>query len=354
MSLLDRAKRPPVSAPESRGGLWLRLAAAVAGWVALYALNEALWPVLLGDWLGIDLTSRAGDAVAFLLYDTSKIMLLLVGLIFMIGMVRSTLSLERVRGFLTGRGLFTGLVLAALLGAVTPFCSCSSIPLFIGFVAAGIPLSITLTFLIASPLINEVAVVMLGGTFGWHITAVYVAAGLGLAIAAGLVLSRVDLDRWVEPFVFNTPVAALQASGARPTLRARVDAARAETRDIVAKVWLYVLVGVGIGAAIHGWVPAEFFARYAGSDNPLAVVLATVAGIPMYANAAGVIPLAEALWVKGAALGTVMAFMMSVVALSLPSLIMLRRVLKTPLLGLFTAIVAAGIVAVGVLLNLVG
>lgn len=354
MSLLDRPVPSPASAGRGDGRLWLGLAGAAAAWAALYALNERLWPVLIGDWLGVDVASRAGDAVAFFFYDTAKIMLLLVGLIFAVGMLRTTLSPERVRGFLTGRGLVAGLVLAALLGAVTPFCSCSSIPLFIGFVAAGIPLSITLTFLIASPLINEVAVVMLGGTFGWDVTAVYVGAGLGLAVAAGLVLSRFDLDRWVEPFVFSTPVAALQSGEGRPTLRARVDAARAETRDIVAKVWLYVLVGVGIGAVIHGWVPAEFFARYAGSDNPFAVVLAAVAGIPMYANAAGVIPLAEALWAKGAALGTVMAFMMSVVALSLPALIMLRRVLKPPLLALFTGIVATGIVAVGLLLNLIG
>jgi len=353
VSISDRRSAPQAPANDS-GRLWLGLAGAAALWAGLYALNERLWPVLLGDWLAVDLTGRAGDAMAFFLYDTAKIMLLLVGLIFAVGMLRTTLSPERVRAFLTGRGLATGLAMAALLGAVTPFCSCSSIPLFIGFVAAGIPLSITLTFLIASPLINEVAVVMLGGTFGWGVTAVYVAAGLTLAVAAGFVLSRVDLDRWVEPFVFAAPVAALQAGESRPTLQARVDAARAETRDIVAKVWPYVLVGVGLGALIHGWVPAEFFARYAGSDNPFAVVVATLAGVPMYANAAGVIPLAEALWAKGAALGTVVAFMMSVVALSLPSLILLRRVLKMPLLALFTAIVSGGIVAVGLLLNLVG
>jgi uncharacterized membrane protein YraQ (UPF0718 family) len=333
--------------------VWLGLLGAGSAWAVLYALNERLWPVLLGDVLGLDMTSRAGESLAFFFYDTVKIMLLLVGLIFVVGMLRTTLSPERVRDVLAGRGLLAGLVLAALLGAVTPFCSCSSIPLFIGFVAAGVPLSITLSFLIASPLINEVAVVMLGGTFGWGVTAVYVGAGLALAIAAGWTFSRFDLDRWVEPFVFSTPVAALSAEGGSPTLAARVDAARTETRDIVAKVWPYVLVGVGLGAIIHGWVPADFFARYAGADNPLSVLVATLAGIPLYANAAGVIPLAEALWAKGVALGTVMAFMMSVVALSIPSLVMLRRVLRTPLLVLFTAIITVGIVAVGLLLNLV-
>jgi uncharacterized protein len=348
MSLLTR---PPM--PASARRVWLGLVAAGSAWAALYALNERLWPVLIVDVLGLDTAGRAGESLAFFFYDTVKIMLLLVGLIFVVGMLRTTLSPERVRDVLAGRGLMAGLVLAALLGAVTPFCSCSSIPLFIGFVAAGVPLSITLSFLIASPLINEVAVVMLGGTFGWGVTAIYVGAGLALAIAAGWTFSRFDLDRWVEPFVFSTPVAALNAEGGSPTLAARVDAARAETRDIVAKVWPYVLVGVGIGALIHGWVPADFFARYAGSDNPLSVLVATLAGIPLYANAAGVIPLAEALWAKGVALGTVMAFMMSVVALSIPSLVMLRRVLRTPLLVLFTAIITVGIVAVGLLLNLV-
>ncbi len=349
MSLLDRTS---AEARRASGDVWVGLAAATGAWVLLYTLNERLWPVLLGDLLGVDLTSRVGDSLAFFLYDTVKILLLLVGLIFVVGLLRTTISPERVRSFLTGRGLVTGLVLAAVLGAVTPFCSCSSIPLFIGFVAAGVPLSITLTFLIASPLINEVAVVMLGGTFGWTLTALYVVAGLALAITAGAVLSRFDLDRWVEPFVFSTPVAALGAEDASPTMVDRVSAARAETVDIVGKVWPYVVVGVGVGAVIHGWVPADFFARYAGPDNPLAVPLATVAGIPLYANAAGVIPLAEALWAKGVALGTVMSFMMSVVALSIPSLVMLRRVLRMPLLALFTTLIAIGIIAIGLLLNL--
>ena len=350
MSVIHRPPAPDRAGPAR---LWLGLLGAAAAWAVLYAVNERVWSVLLGDWLGLDQSDRFGESLAFFLYDTVKIMLLLVGLIFVVGMLRTTLSPERVRDALAGRGLLPGLVLAALLGAVTPFCSCSSIPLFIGFVAAGVPLSITLSFLIASPLINEVAVVMLGGTFGWGVTAVYVAAGLVLAVVAGWVLSRFDLDRWVEPFVFRTPVASLAAEGGSPTLADRVQAARAETREIVGKVWPYVLAGVAIGAVIHGWVPADFFARYAGSDNPVGVLVATAAGIPMYANAAGVIPLAEALWEKGVALGTVMAFMMSVVALSIPSLVMLRRVLRPPLLALFTAIVTVGIIAVGLLLNLV-
>jgi uncharacterized membrane protein YraQ (UPF0718 family) len=345
--------RPPAPGRTGDARLWLGLVAAASLWGLLYWLNERLWPVLLSDVLGLELAGRWVEGLAFFLYDTAKIMLLLVGLVFVVGMLRTALSPERVRDVLAGRGLLVGLVLAALLGAVTPFCSCSSIPLFIGFVAAGVPLSITLTFLIASPLVNEVAVVMLGGTFGWRVTAIYVAAGLTLAILAGWLLSRVDLDRWVEPFVFSTPVAALSAEGGSPTLAARIEAARSETGEIVGKVWPYVLVGVGLGAVIHGWVPADFFARYTGSENPLSVLVATLAGVPLYANAAGVIPLAEALWAKGVALGTVMAFMMSVVALSVPSLVMLRRVLRMPLLTLFTALITVGIIAVGLLLNLV-
>ena len=327
------------------------LLAAAALWAGLFAVNERAWPVVLGDWIGLDLADRVVDAVAFFAYDVVKILLLLVGMIFVIGLLRTTLRPERVRAFLDGKPLWLALGMAAVLGAVTPFCSCSSIPLFIGFVAAGVPLGVTFAFLIASPLVNEVAVVMLADMFGWQITGAYVGAGLGLAIAAGWVFSRLHLDRWVEDFVFTAPVAALGADGYRPTLAERVTVAREETREIVGRVWKWVLLGVAVGAAVHGWVPTEFFATYAGPDNPLAVVVATVVGIPLYSNAAGVIPIAEALWAKGMATGTVMAFMMSTVALSIPELVLLKRVLKAPLLGLFFGTVAVGIMIVGFLFN---
>jgi uncharacterized membrane protein YraQ (UPF0718 family) len=274
-------------------------------------------------------------------------------MIFVIGMLRTTLRPERVRDFLEGKPLWLALGMAAVLGAVTPFCSCSSIPLFIGFVAAGVPLGVTFAFLIASPLVNEVAVVMLGDMFGWQITGAYVAGGMLLAVGAGWFFSRLDLDRYVEGFVFDAPVARLGAAGRRPTLAERVEVAREETREIVGRVWRWVVVGVGIGAAVHGWVPTEFFARYAGPDNPLAVVLATAAGIPLYANAAGVVPIAEALWTKGMATGTVMAFMMATVALSIPELVLLRRVLKPRLLALFFGTVAVGIMIIGFTVNAV-
>jgi uncharacterized membrane protein YraQ (UPF0718 family) len=329
------------------------LVAAGAAWVALYAVNERVWDVVFADLLAVDLDERLWSSLHFFFYDTAKIMLLLIGLLFAVGLVNTTISPERVREFLLGRRLATGLVLAVVLGAVTPFCSCSSVPLFIGLVAAGVPLSITLTFLIASPLISETGIVLMGGTFGWDIAALWIVSGSVLALAAGWALSRFDLDRWVEPFVFNTRTVELARSPTRPTLEQRVDASRAETIEVLRRIWLYVVAGIAVGAAIHGWVPEGFFERYAGGDNPLSVIVATIVGVPLYANPAGVVPLAEALHAKGAALGTVMAFMMSVVALSVPSLVMLRRVLQPPLLALFIAIVTVGILTIGILFNLV-
>jgi uncharacterized membrane protein YraQ (UPF0718 family) len=340
--------------PDVRGGTgrWTALLAAAAlVWTGLFALNEVAWEVVLGRWLGLDLSDRAVDAVGFFLYDVVKILLLLVGLIFVIGLARTTLRPERVREFLEGRPLWLALLMAAALGAVTPFCSCSSIPLFIGFVAAGVPLGVTLAFLVASPLVNEVAVVMLADLFGWQLTGAYVGAALTIAVVVGWVFSRLHLERWVEDFVFAAPVARLAAEGRRPSLAERVEVAREETREIVGRVWAWVVVGVAVGAGVHGWVPTDFFATHAGPGNPFAVLIATLAGIPLYANAAGVIPIAEALWVKGMATGTVMAFMMGTVALSVPEAILLRRVLKPPLLGLFFGTVAVAIVLVGLLVN---
>ncbi|MFK5635672.1 permease [Ornithinimicrobium sp. LYQ103] len=320
-------------------------------WVGAYWANERVW-----DWafeaLGVDLATPAGGAVHFFLYDTAKVLLLLVGMIFLIGMVRTTIRPETVRAYLLGKPLPVALGLAALFGAITPFCSCSSIPLFIGFVAAGVPLAVTLTFLIASPLVNEVAVVMLGESFGWGITTAYVAAGLSLAMGLGAIFSRMDLDDQVADFVRSTPTARLlQETGRRHTLADRVAAARQETAEIVHRVWKWVIVGVAVGAGIHGWVPAEVLATYAGPDNPLAVPVVTAAAVPLYSNAAGVIPIAEALWAKGMATGTVLAFMMATVALSLPEFVLLKQVLKPRLLALYFGSVAAGIMTIGFVFN---
>lgn len=339
-------------APPGTGRLGWKLAGAAAAWLALYLVNERIWDAAFTDVLGLDLDDRVTAAVHFFLYDTTKLLLLLVGLIFGVGLLNTAISPERVRDFLSGRHLLTGLLLAVVLGAVTPFCSCSSVPMFIGLVAAGVPLAITLAFLISSPLVSETGIVMMGGTFGWDIAALWALAGAGLALVAGLVLSRFDLDRWVEPFVFETRTVQLARAETKPTLEERVEASRAETADILRKIWGYVVVGIAIGAVIHGWVPEGFFEEHAGGDAPFAVVVATLAGIPLYANPAGVVPLAEAFHAKGAALGTVMAFMMSVVALSPPSLVLLRRVLRPTLLVIFTAVVTIGILAIGVLFNL--
>jgi uncharacterized protein len=333
--------------------VWGGLAAAAAAWVALYLVNERVWDVAVYDLLGLDETSRLGSALHFFLYDTAKILLLIGGLIFVIGMARAAIPPERIRDLVSARHVAVGFVLAAAFGAVTPFCSCSSVPLFIGFVAAGVPLGITLTFLITSPLINEVGVVMLAGMVGWEIAALYVVTGMAMAIAAGVLLSRFDLDRWIEPFVHEVAVPVASADGGRPTLADRVEAAREETRDIVRSVLPYVLVGIALGAGIHGWVPAEFFAESGIADSVWAVPAATLAGVPLYANVAGVVPLVEAVYSKGLGLGTAMAFMMSVVALSLPALILLKRVMRLPLLLVFTAVVTVGIMAIGFLFDLV-
>lgn len=343
----------PTAPPATDRGLLLRLGLGALAWVGLYALNERFWDAAVG-WLGLDLGERLVASVHFFLYDTVKIFLLLLGLMFVVGLARASLDLDRARDYLEGRGLGLGLFLAVVLGVVTPFCSCSSIPLFIGFVAAGIPLSTTLTFLIASPLVSEIAAIMIGDQFGWDVAVAYVLAGSTLAMGIGWVFSRFRLDRWVEDVVRTSRVAALRAGGHRPTLAERVEAALGESRDIFRDVWIWVLVGVGVGAAIHGWVPTDFFARWAGPENPLAVAVATLAGVPLYVNGAGVVPVGEALWAKGMGLGTVMAFMMSSIALSIPMAIMLRRVMRPPLLALYFGSVALGIMALGLVFNLAG
>jgi uncharacterized protein len=348
MTLTERGPRP---ATDRR--LRAQLAVAAAVWAGLYLLNERVWDLAVYDLLGLDPGSRSGAAVHFFLYDTAKILLLITGLIFVIGMARAAIPPERIRDLVSARHVAVGFLLAAAFGAITPFCSCSSVPLFIGFVAAGVPLGITLTFLITSPLINQVGVVMLAGMVGWEIAALYVVTGMTMAIAAGVLLSRFDLDRWIEPFVHEVVVPLTAADGGKPTLHDRVDAARDETRDIVRTVLPYVLVGIAIGAAIHGWVPAGFFADSGIAGSVWSVPVATLAGVPLYANVAGVVPLVDAVYSKGLGLGTAMAFMMSVVALSLPALILLKRVMKLPLLVIFTAAVTAGIMIIGVLFDVI-
>ena len=331
----------------------LALVVALA-WLAALRVNEPVWDAVVYRWVGLDESSRVGSAVHFFLADTVKIGLLLVGIIFAVTVLRSFVTLERTRALLGGRREGLGNVMAAGLGVVTPFCSCSAVPAFLGFVAAGVPLGVTLSFLIASPLVNEVAIVLLYGMFGFKITALYIGSGLIIATTAGFVLGRLHLERWVEPFVFQTTLRGQPVDPGVPlSWSDRMALGRGEVRTILGKVWAYLLVGIGLGAVIHGWVPTAFFARYAGPNNPLAPLFAVVLGVPLYSNAAGVLPLVEALHAKGLAMGTLLAFMMSVVALSLPEMILLRRVLRPKLLATFVAVVATAILATGYLFNLV-
>jgi len=333
--------------------LWTTLGALTVLWVALYRANGPFWNWLLFRVGGLSSESRLGETIRFFVFDTTKILLLLSGIIFVVTVLRSFLSVERTRQLLGGRREGVANVAAALLGVATPFCSCSAVPAFIGFVSAGVPIGVTLSFLIASPLVNEVAVVLLYGMFGWKIALLYVSAGLAVAIVSGFALGRLRVERWVEPFVFDVKLGPATTFGAQPRWRERTALARDEVVNIVRKVLPYLLLGIGLGAVVHGWVPQSFFERYAGPGNPFAVPFAVLLGIPLYSNAAGVLPLVEALYAKGLGMGTLLAFMMAVVALSLPEMILLRRVLKPQLIATFVAVVAAGILLVGYLFNLV-
>ncbi|MEX2135103.1 MAG: permease, partial [Acidimicrobiia bacterium] len=302
-------------------------------WLIVYALNRSFWDWVVFDLAGLDAETRLGSAVEFFVYDTTKILLLLAGIIFMVTVLRSFMSVERTRALLGGRREGVGNLAAAGLGVATPFCSCSAVPGFIGFVSAGVPLGVTMSFLIASPMVNEVAIILLYGLFGWQVAALYVVAGLSIAVTAGWVIGRLRLESQIEPFVFETSARKGAHLATRLTWSDRFAMARQEVKTMIGRIWPYLLVGIGIGAAIHGWVPEDFFVDVAGADNPFAVLIATLLGIPLYSNAAGILPLIEALHAKGLAMGTVLAFMMSVVALSLPEMILLRRVLKPKLLA---------------------
>ena len=345
-------------AAEDRGEVrgtrpWVMVGIVALVMAAAYAVNRPVWDWVVYDRLGLEAETRLGEGVHFFFYDTVKIGLLLTGIIFTVAVLRTFISVERTRELLGGRGRALGFLMAAALGVATPFCSCSAVPVFIGFVAAGVPLGMTMTFLIASPLVNEVAVVLVAGSFGWDVAALYVATGLVIALVSGIVIDRLGMERWVEPFVYTTTVGASAFATRQPSWNDRFATGRAEVATIVHRVWPYLLAGIAIGALIHGWAPEDLFARYAGPDNPLAVPIAVVLGIPLYSNAAGTIPLVEALHAKGVALGTSLAFMMSVVALSLPEMVMLRRVLRPRLLAVFIGVVATGILVVGYLFNAV-
>ncbi len=327
------------------------IAAASATWLVAFLVEEPLahWIAFTG--LRLEEGSHLGEAVAFFLADVPKVLLLLLGIVTAVTLIRGFFPPERVRPILAGRGLLPGTFAAAGLGIVTPFCSCSAVPLFIGFVEAGVPLGVTFAFLISSPMVNEVALVLLWGLFGPWVALAYIGAGLAVAIAGGLVIGRLGLERYVESYIWE-----LQGKAARPveihlTWSDRVSDAWGYTRALVWKLLPFLLAGIGIGALIHGYVPTDLVASIGGRGNPLAVPLVVLLGVPMYSNAAGTIPIVQALIGKGLPMGTTLAFMMGVTAISFPELVILRRVIKPPLLAVFVATVAVGILFVGYLFN---
>jgi len=307
--------------------------------------------VITYDLLKLAKGSHMGDSVNFFLYDVPKIYFLLAVIIFVVAIIRTFLPPEKIRSILSHKHEFTGNILAACLGIFTPFCTCSAIPLFMGMLQSGVPLGVTMSFLVASPTINEVAIVLLWGLFGLKVALTYIISGLVIAIFAGFIIGRLKMERFVEEFVTQSGCACSEDRDTR-SWRDRYEYAVDYTKDIFSQVWLYVMLGVGIGAFIHGYVPVDFVTKYAGNSNPFAVIIAVIIGVPLYSNAAGTIPIVQALMEKGLALGTTLAFMMAVTSLSLPEFIILRKVLKPRLLFTFFGTVAFGIVLIGYLFNI--
>jgi uncharacterized membrane protein YraQ (UPF0718 family) len=317
----------------------------------MFAFLEWFADLVVTRWLGLDVKTHLGGALHFFIYDTLKIFILLAVIIFGVAIVRSWFPPERTKRILSHEREYVGNVMAALLGIVTPFCSCSAVPLFIGFVESGVPLGVTFSFLVSSPMVNEIALILLWGMFGWQIALIYIGTGLLVAIVAGIVIGRLKMERYVQDYVWEIKVGDSEI--AEQGWPERFVYARDYTTGLLKKIWPYVVVGIGIGAFIHGYVPQDFLVKWAGRDNPFAVPLAVALGVPLYANAAGVIPIVQALTAKGMAIGTVLAFMMAVTALSLPEAVILSNVLKRPLLVTFFGVVAVAIMLVGYLFNVI-
>ncbi|MFK5881810.1 MAG: permease [Sulfurospirillum sp.] len=300
----------------------------------------------------LGLSGRINDTINFFIYDTFKIWFLLISIIFVVSYLRTHFNTEYVRAHLQGKSQFYGNILAALFGIITPFCSCSAIPLFLGFIQARIPLGVTFSFLISSPMNNEIAIALLFGLFGWKITAIYIGFGLFVAILGGYIIGKMGMEKYILLDV-KPMEGELDEVVIKLTFKQRIKEAWAYTADIFKKIWFYVLIGVGVGAFIHGYVPADLIVKYAGPNNPFAPLVAVMAGIPMYSNAAGVMPLIEVLTSKGMALGTALSFMMAITALSLPEAMILKRILHIRLIGVFFGIVGLGIICIGYLFNFI-
>jgi uncharacterized protein len=322
-------------------------------WLLLYLSLEKITDIIIFSLIGLTPKASLTDTLWFFVFEVPKVLLLLTLIVFVVGIIRTYFSPERTRKILGGKKLFAGNVLASLLGIVTPFCSCSAIPLFLGFVESGVPLGVTFSFLIAAPMINEIAIVLLFGLFGWKTAVLYMSTGLLIAIISGYIIGRLKLEKYVESWVYEVKAGHLEMEEEKITFSQRIISGIDAVKEIVGKVWIYILLGIAVGAGIHGYVPENFMAGLMGKSAWWSVPTAVLLGIPMYSNAAGIIPIVQALLEKGASLGTVLAFMMSVIGLSLPETIILKKVLKLPLIFAFISIVATGIIIVGFIFNLI-
>lgn len=322
-------------------------------WILLYWNLQFLADIVIDDLFGMASGKHLTETLRFFLFEVPKVMLLLVLIIFGVGIVRTYFTPEKTRKILEGKSLFTGNILASLLGIVTPFCSCSAIPLFLGFVEAGVPLGVTFSFLIAAPMINEVALVLLVGLFGWKVAVIYVGTGLAIAIFSGWLIGKLGLEKYVADWVYKVKANHQNGTETRLLFNERIQAGYKSVKEIVGKIWIYIIIGIAVGAGAHGYVPEDFLGSLLGKGNWYGVPLAILMGVPMYSNAAGIIPIVSVLIEKGVSLGTALAFMMSVIALSLPEIIILKKVLKWQLITVFVGIVALGIIIVGFIFNYV-
>jgi uncharacterized membrane protein YraQ (UPF0718 family) len=322
-------------------------------WYLIYHYLQPLTDWIIDTLLGLEKGKHLTETLRFFIFEMPKVLMLLALIIFFVGIIRTYFSPERTRKMLEGKSTFTGNVLASMLGIVTPFCSCSAIPLFLGFVESGVPLGVTFSFLIAAPMINEVAVILLFGMFGWKVAVVYILTGLTIAITAGYIIGKLKLEHWVQDWVYKTKIGNTDGTEEKLKLTDRIDFGYAAVKEIVGKIWIYVTIGIAVGAGAHGYIPQDFMAALMGKSAWYSVPLSVLIGVPLYSNAAGIIPIVSVLIEKGASLGTSLAFMMAVIGLSLPEMIILKKVLKLPLILSFIGIVAAGIMIVGYLFNFI-
>ena len=329
----------------------LKPAIGIILWFIIYHYLQPISDYIVDDLLGMESGAHLTETLRFFIFEVPKVLMLLVLIIFFVGIVRTWFTAERTRKALEGKSLFTGNILASMLGIITPFCSCSAIPLFLGFVEAGIPIGVTFSFLIAAPMINEVAVILLFGLFGWKVALIYISTGLLIAIVAGWLIGKLKMEKYVADWVFQMKAANAENEEEKLSINDRINNGYDAVKEIVGKIWIYIIIGIAVGAGAHGYVPADYLSSLLGNQNWYGVPLAILIGVPLYSNAAGIIPIVSVLIEKGVSLGTALAFMMSVIALSLPEIIILKKVLKWQMIAAFVGIVSSGIILVGFIFN---